>query len=74
MQQMEKNFDTMQSGYLGSSAIETTLYELVETVSEEICSGEEHWVPLVVSHMLDSGIDLYAFYTDKISTLSSESV
>lgn len=69
MQQMEKNFDTMPSGYLESSAIETTLYELVEAVTEEICAGKENRDHLIVSHMLDSGIDLYAFYTNKISTL-----
>ena len=55
MQQMEQNFGTMPSGYLESAGIKTTLYELVEAVSEEICPGEENWVPLIVSHMLDSG-------------------
>ena len=55
MQQMEQNFGIMPSGYLESAGIKTTLYELVEAVSEEICLDEEHLLPLIVSHMIDSG-------------------
>jgi hypothetical protein len=55
MQQMEQNFGTMQSDYLESAVIKTTLYEIVEAVNEEICPNEEPWIPLIVSHMLDSG-------------------
>ena len=55
MQPMKQNFGAMPSGYLESTGIKTTLYEIVEAVSEEICPGEENWVPLIVSHMLDSG-------------------
>jgi hypothetical protein len=35
-----------------SAPIITTLYELVETVNEEIKPGEEHWVSLIVDHIL----------------------
>ena len=35
-----------------STSIITTLYELVETVSEEIKPGEEHRVSLIVDHIL----------------------
>ena len=35
-----------------SAPIITTLYELVETVNDEIKPGEEHWVSLIVDHIL----------------------
>jgi hypothetical protein len=35
-----------------SAPIITTLYELIETVNEEIKPGEEHWVSLIVDHIL----------------------
>jgi len=34
---------------------ETTLWKLVEALNEEVCPDEEHLLPLIVSHMLDSG-------------------
>ena len=37
-----------------SSPIITTLYELVETVNEEIKPGEEHRVSLIVDHILSA--------------------
>jgi hypothetical protein len=52
---MEQNFGTMPSGYLESAGIKTTLYEIVEALNEEVCPDEEHLLPLIVSHMLNSG-------------------
>lgn len=37
------------------STIKTTLYELIELVSEEIRPGEEKLVPVIVNHMLETG-------------------
>ena len=41
-------------GQLSSKSVPviTTLYELVETVNDEIKPGEEHWVSLIVDHIL----------------------
>jgi hypothetical protein len=36
------------------STIKTTLYELIELVSEEICPGEEKLVPLIVNQILET--------------------
>jgi hypothetical protein len=35
--------------------IETTLWKLFEVLIEEVCPDEEHLLPLIVSHMLNSG-------------------
>jgi hypothetical protein len=40
---------------LGYSRIETTLYELIDVINEEILPGEEELVPEVVQHMVVSG-------------------
>ena len=36
------------------TSIKTTLWELIETVNEEVSPGEEPQVPLIVSCILDS--------------------
>jgi hypothetical protein len=55
MQQMEQCYSISGSASSGTTGLKTTLYELIETVSEEIKPGEEHWVSLIVDHMLFSG-------------------
>ena len=55
MQRIEQNIETMPSEYWRSAGIQTTLYEIVEAVNEEVCPGEENWAPLIVSHILGSG-------------------
>ena len=62
---MEKGLKSMERStkshrFLGplfskSAPIETTLYEMIEAVNEEIKSGEEHLVSLIVDHMLFTG-------------------
>ena len=37
------------------STIKTTLYELIELVSEEIRPGEEKLVPVIVEQILETG-------------------
>ena len=37
------------------STIKTTLYELIELVSEEIRPGEEKLVPVIVDQILETG-------------------
>jgi hypothetical protein len=37
------------------SRIETTLYELIDSINEEILPGEENLVVEVVQHMFDTG-------------------
>ena len=55
MQQMVKRFSISGSAVAGAAGLRTTLYELIEAVNEAIKPGEEHWVPLIVDHMLFSG-------------------
>jgi len=55
MQQMEQNFGTMAPERPEFERIETTLWKLVEALNEEVCPDEEHLLPLIVNHMLDSG-------------------
>ena len=40
---------------LESVSIQTTLYELMEAVNEEIHPGEEHWMSFIVDHMFFTG-------------------
>jgi hypothetical protein len=55
MQQMEQNFDSMTPEHSEFERVETTLWKLVEALNEEVCPGEEQLLPLIVSHILDSG-------------------
>jgi hypothetical protein len=59
MQQMVQCFSGSASS--GTTDLKTTLYELIEAVSEEIKPGEEHWVSLIVDHMLFSGRSIPSF-------------
>jgi len=55
MLQFAQNFCISDSTSSGTIGLKTTVYELIEAVSEEIKPGEEHWVSLIVDHMLFSG-------------------
>lgn len=55
MLQFAQNFCISDSASSGTIGLKTTVYELIEAVSEEIKPGEEHWVSLIVDHMLFSG-------------------
>jgi hypothetical protein len=55
---MRKRANINRNGMLPAkkkSTIKTTLYELIELVSEEIRPGEEKWVPVIVNHILETG-------------------
>ena len=54
MQQMVQRFSISGSVSSGTTRLKTTLYELIETINEEIKPGEENWVPLIVDYMLCS--------------------
>ncbi len=49
---ISRNFCVSKPTFLRSVYLKTTLYELIETVNEEIKPGEEHLVSLIVDHML----------------------
>lgn len=55
MQQMEQNFGITSPEHSEFERVETSLWKLVEALNEEVCPGEEHLLPLIVSHMLNSG-------------------
>ena len=55
MLQLSQRFCISDSASSGTTGLKTTLYELIEAVNEEIKPGEEHWVHLIVDHMLCSG-------------------
>jgi len=38
-----------------NTVAETTLYELIEAVNEEVEPEEEQWVPVIVSCILEAG-------------------
>ena len=49
------NFRGEKSRYQKTSTIETTLYDLIETVSEELKAGEDYLVPQIVFHLVNTG-------------------
>jgi hypothetical protein len=55
MQQMVQRFSISGSVSSGTTRLNTTLYELIQAINEEIKPGEEHCVPLIVDYMLCSG-------------------
>jgi hypothetical protein len=54
MQRMAQRFNAMTTERPEFERIDTTLWELVETLNEEIRPDEENLLALIVSHMLDS--------------------
>jgi hypothetical protein len=55
MLQLSQRFYISDSASSATTGLKTTLYELIEAVNEEIKPGEEHWVSLIVDHILFSG-------------------
>jgi hypothetical protein len=52
---MVQRFSISGSVSSGTTRLNTTLYELIQAINEEIKPGEEHCVPLIVDYMLCSG-------------------
>lgn len=55
MEAAAQNFKTAESGCPRLTAIETTLYELIEAVEEEVQPGEDRLIEEAVLHLLDTG-------------------
>ncbi len=54
MQAMAQSISTVASTYWESTTTKTTLYELIEAISEELQPGEEHLVSTIVLHLFDT--------------------
>jgi hypothetical protein len=50
-----RSFCVSKPTFLRSVCLNTTLYELIETVNEELKPCEEHLVSLIVDHILFAG-------------------
>ena len=48
-------FPGVTSRDLKTTSIETTLYDLIEAISEEIKTGEDHLIAQTVFHLINSG-------------------
>ena len=48
-------FQERKSGYLRRAIIETTLYDLIGAISEDIEPGEDHLLAQTVRHLIDTG-------------------
>lgn len=55
MEAVTQTFHSIEPRYPAITTIETTLYELIEAVSDEIKSGEDGLVAESVLHLLDTG-------------------
>lgn len=55
MQQVAEVVTTSESAEPGFTTIETTLYDLVEVLNEEVGSEEDHLVSEIVLDLLDRG-------------------
>ena len=54
MEATTQDFNTAESACPRLTAIETTLYELIEAVGEEVQPGEDRLIAETVSHLLDT--------------------
>lgn len=54
MQAMAQSISTVASTYWESTTTKTTLYELIEAISEELLPGEDRLVTEVVLHLLNT--------------------
>ena len=61
MQPMAKVSVASDLEWPGSSAVKTTLYDLVEAVSEEVGSGGDKLVTEIVLELLGSGVTISPF-------------
>lgn len=55
MQPVTQAFQTVASAHLGLTTVKTTLYELIEAITEEVQPAENHLVPGIVLDLLDTG-------------------
>jgi len=55
MQAISQTFHSAESENLPSTSVKTTLYELIEAISEEVPPEEDDLVTEVVLHLFDSG-------------------
>lgn len=55
MKPTTQTISTIEPAHQSSRTIKTTLYELVEAIIEELQPGEDHLVPIIVSHFFDTG-------------------
>lgn len=55
MEATAEDFYTTESASPGLTTIETTLYELIGAIDEEVEPGEEWLVAQTVLHLLDTG-------------------
>ena len=53
MQRISQSFCISKPLSSEPTNIQTTLYELIEAVSNEIKPGEEQWVPFIVNNILN---------------------
>jgi len=61
MHPMEQNFCLSESEFSKYAYIKTTLYKLIEAVNDEVKPDEDHWVPLIVDHILCSGRSIQSY-------------
>ena len=61
MQPMPKVSLTSDLEWPGSNTVKTTLYDLVEAVSEEVGPGEDKLVAEIVSGLIGSGVTIFPF-------------
>ena len=54
MQLITKNFSPFKIRYPQSTVVKTTLYELIDAISDEVLSGEEKLVGEVVVNMFNT--------------------
>jgi len=55
MEAVTQSFHSIEPRYPAITTIETTLYELIEAVSDEVKSGEDELVAESMLHLLDTG-------------------
>ncbi len=54
MKPTTQTISIIEPAHQSSRSVETTLYELIEAIIEELQPGEDHLVPTIVSHLFDT--------------------
>jgi hypothetical protein len=55
MEAIVRDLDTLEPIYPGTTTIKTSLYELIEAISEEVKPGEDELVAETVLHLFETG-------------------